>query len=85
MQRRTARTISSLIVAAALSSVPAHTPLHAQTGGGDQGTTTNTDRDRGTDWGWLGLVGLVGLLGLRRRHDDVHDVRDTTVRATPRT
>jgi MYXO-CTERM domain-containing protein len=82
MQRRTARTwIYSLIVAAALGSAPAYAPLYGQTGGGDQNTTTNTDRDRGTDWGWLGLLGLVGLLGLRRRHD----VPDTTVRATPRT
>ncbi|MCM3636050.1 WGxxGxxG family protein [Paenibacillus camelliae] len=28
---------------------------------------TAVDNDRGTDWGWLGLLGLTGLLGLRSR------------------
>jgi MYXO-CTERM domain-containing protein len=74
----------TLATAAVLCAVPTRTPLYGQTPTADQGTTTDTDRDRGTDWGWLGLIGLAGLLGLRRRHD-VHDVHDSTVRTTPRT
>jgi MYXO-CTERM domain-containing protein len=30
-------------------------------------TTTETDNDNGTDWGWLGLLGLAGLFGLTGR------------------
>ncbi|MNP80322.1 hypothetical protein D3C76_1783850 [compost metagenome] len=30
-------------------------------------TTTNTDNDRGSNWGWLGLIGLLGLAGMRNR------------------
>lgn len=37
---------------------------------GATSVTPNTgvrhDDDRGSDWGWLGLVGLAGLLGLRK-------------------
>ncbi|MDQ0173665.1 WGxxGxxG family protein [Paenibacillus tundrae] len=33
-----------------------------------------TDRDRGMDWGWLGLLGLLGLAGMRKRATD-HDHR----------
>jgi MYXO-CTERM domain-containing protein len=33
------------------------------------GRTENVDRDRGDNWGWLGLLGLVGLLGLLGRRE----------------
>jgi MYXO-CTERM domain-containing protein len=33
------------------------------------GRTENIDRDRGDNWGWLGLLGLAGLLGLLRRRE----------------
>ena len=32
-----------------------------------------TDRDRGMDWGWLGLLGLLGLAGMRKRVTDHHE------------
>jgi len=31
--------------------------------------TTRYDDDRGTNWGWLGLLGLAGLIGLTRKSD----------------
>ncbi|WP_434749282.1 WGxxGxxG family protein [Paenibacillus amylolyticus] len=34
---------------------------------------TTTDRDRGMDWGWLGLLGLLGLAGMRKRVTDHHE------------
>ena len=37
------------------------------------------DDDDGGKWGLLGLLGLAGLLGMRRRDNDVHVHRDTTV------
>lgn len=40
------------------------------------------DRDDDGDegkWGLLGLLGLAGLLGMKRRDNDVHVHRDTTV------
>ncbi|MBY0012630.1 WGxxGxxG-CTERM domain-containing protein [Paenibacillus typhae] len=33
-------------------------------------TTTNTDNDRGSNWGWLGLIGLLGLAGMRNRSSE---------------
>jgi MYXO-CTERM domain-containing protein len=33
------------------------------------GRTETADRDRGDNWGWLGLLGLAGLLGLLRRRE----------------
>jgi hypothetical protein len=39
--------------------------------------------DRGTEWGWLGLVGLAGLLGLMPRSRDSR-VHGTTGRADGR-
>ncbi|WP_052380478.1 WGxxGxxG family protein [Paenibacillus camerounensis] len=30
-------------------------------------TTSATDNNRGSNWGWLGLVGLLGLAGMRSR------------------
>ena len=37
------------------------------------------DDDDGGKWGLLGLLGLAGLLGMKRRDNDVHVHRDTTV------
>jgi hypothetical protein len=58
----------------------AATGVYAQTGtaGGDTGTAySDTDRDDGPDFGWIGLLGLAGLMGLKRR--EVHrDARSTT-------
>jgi hypothetical protein len=39
--------------------------------------------DRGTEWGWLGLIGLAGLLGLMPRSRDSR-VHATTGRADVR-
>ena len=50
-------------------------------------TATRTDRDDGTDWGWLGLLGLTGLFGLipKRRRDEVdYRASDTGSRAAAR-
>jgi MYXO-CTERM domain-containing protein len=33
------------------------------------GRTESVERDRGDNWGWLGLLGLAGLLGLLRRRE----------------
>jgi MYXO-CTERM domain-containing protein len=50
------------------------------------GRTENVDRDRGDNWGWLGLLGLAGLLGLMRRRETIgrEHVRtaDTTGRSS---
>ncbi|MFC9712228.1 WGxxGxxG family protein [Paenibacillus sp. NPDC056933] len=32
-----------------------------------------TDRNKGMDWGWLGLLGLLGLAGMRRKVTDHND------------
>ncbi len=53
-------------------------PVLAQTA--DRGvTTTDTsqDRDRGFNYGWLGLLGLAGLIPRRQRTHDVADARTT--------
>ena len=83
------KAIGAGIIAAGLALAPAHLPASAQTDttggttGGTNNTTTTTtpgsadvasaDTDRGTDWGWLGLLGLSGLLGLipRKREENV--------------
>ncbi len=82
------KAIGAGIIAAGLAIAPAHLPASGQTDttggttGGTNSTTTTTtpgsdvagaDTDRGTDWGWLGLLGLSGLLGLipRKREENV--------------
>lgn len=49
-------------------------PMDRTAGQADRGYG-ETNRDRGFDWGWLGLLGLAGLMGTRRRRDDRADVR----------
>jgi MYXO-CTERM domain-containing protein len=36
---------------------------------------TDTDHDRGFNWGWLGLLGLLGLLPRRRKDTVVTETR----------
>lgn len=75
--------ILSLLVAGALAGLTSVSPVMAQDtgglGGGNTTVGTDTTNDRGTDWGWLGLLGLTGLLGLRRQPTVVH--RDATARS----
>ncbi|WP_293199464.1 WGxxGxxG family protein [Paenibacillus sp.] len=35
--------------------------------------TNAATTDRGTNWGWLGLLGLFGLAGMRKRATDHHE------------
>jgi MYXO-CTERM domain-containing protein len=44
--------------------------------------TENVERDRGDNWGWLGLLGLAGLLGLFRRRETVDRERVRTTDTT---
>ena len=37
------------------------------------GTTTSSEEDGGTDYGWIGLLGLIGLAGLLGRKRDDRD------------
>ena len=87
------KAIRAGIIAAGLALAPSHLPASAQTDttggttGGTNNTTTTTtgsdvagaDTDRGTDWGWLGLLGLSGLLGLipRKREETVRHTTTT--------
>jgi hypothetical protein len=67
------------VFAASVAVLPFNLPASAQTNS-DRNTTTdtttaprqgtydtNTNRDDGFDWGWLGLLGLAGLAGLGGR------------------
>lgn len=69
------RYIRSGILALSLSALPLGLSALAQTGGQqgyqDRPTTTTRTEDRGSDWGWIGLLGLFGLAGLmgRRREE----------------
>lgn len=61
--------------------------VHAQTGPtpssdrptADAARTDNRADDRGTDWGWIGLLGLAGLAGLMRKRE----APDRTYAASP--
>lgn len=66
--------VASTLVLAGLIASP--TLLYAQADPSSDGrdTTTFTDRDNSSRWGWLGLLGLVGLLGLKR--SDREKMRD---------
>jgi hypothetical protein len=44
------------------------------------GNTRYESSNRGSNWGWLGLVGLIGLAGLKREKN----ARDEQYRAQPR-
>ena len=80
------KVIGASMMAAGLVILPATLPASAQsntspnTDSTNTTTTTpradvyNTDVDRNSDWGWLGLLGLTGLLGLipRKREEKVN-------------
>jgi MYXO-CTERM domain-containing protein len=79
------KTLTALIMAAALSTVPASAAF-ATTPPDDPNDVEAIDNpidendDEGfDDWGLLGLLGLVGLAGLKRRDDRVVAVRDDHV------
>jgi MYXO-CTERM domain-containing protein len=79
------RVMGSALLALALSTTMAVTPVHAQAPGAttaaQTGTMDDNDDDDGMDLGWIGLLGLAGLLGLRRK-DEHHVTRvDTTTGA----
>ena len=46
---------------------------------GSGSSTGGSDSNRGTNYGWTGLIGLVGLAGLMRknRQDTMTDTRAT--------
>ena len=77
------RVMGSSVLALALSTTMAVTPVQAQaTPGATTAAQTDNinddDDDDGMDLGWIGLLGLAGLLGLRRK-DEHHVTRvDTT-------
>ncbi|OKH54736.1 hypothetical protein NIES2101_06085 [Calothrix sp. HK-06] len=76
MKRNFNKVIGASVLAASLSILPLSMGANAQsTTDGSSGTSTtqtttgvNNDgtyrRDKGFDWGWLGLLGLAGLAGL---------------------
>lgn len=57
-----ALTIGASSIASAQTAAPQTAPTTT-----DQTLVTTTERDRGFDWGWLGLLGLIGLAGLGGR------------------
>ena len=72
----THRTAALALVLGLACAVPAVSQTTGGTGSTSAPTTTSApaapvggDRDRGWDWGWLGLLGLIGLAGLRRPRD----------------
>ena len=76
------RVMGSGLLALALSTTMAVSPVQAQTPAGTAPAQTtdlnDDDDDDGMDLGWIGLLGLAGLLGLRRK-DEHHVTRvDTT-------
>ncbi|MBD1839032.1 WGxxGxxG-CTERM domain-containing protein [Coleofasciculus sp. FACHB-64] len=92
--------MSAGVLAASVALVPMTLPASAQTdtttspgttntapSQGVDNTNTNTEGDRGFDWGWLGLLGLAGLAGLagRKNHEttayrDPNEVGSSTYR-----
>lgn len=71
--------VSTLVLAGVIAS-PALLYAQANPTSGSTDTTTVTDRDDDSNWGWLGLLGLAGLLGLKR--SDREKMRDQ-VRSRP--
>ncbi len=70
-------TLSKIVGTGALISslafVPLALPASAQNSPAtstDQTTQSSASRDRGPDWGWLGLIGLLGLAGLAGRKSE---------------
>ena len=82
MIARTRTTLAAWSIAICAAAVPMTLP--AQTTGADTSTARSgasysqggdTDRDHGSNWGWIGLIGLAGLLGMRRREPEVRTDR----------
>ncbi len=90
MKRHFNKVIGASVLAASLSVLPLSMSAQAQTntggGTGTSNTTTTTGttndgtytRDKGFDWGWLGLLGLAGLAGLagKKRTEEPTRYRD---------
>ena len=73
--------VLSLAVMTALPAF-AQNANNANTRGADRADRTETprvvEREKDTDWGWLGLLGLLGLAGLipKKRRVEVQEFRD---------
>ena len=66
--------VASTLVLAGLIASPALLYAQSDPTSGSRDTTTLTDRDNDSKWGWLGLLGLAGLLGLKRSdREKMHD------------
>lgn len=70
--KRYSKIAAACVAAAGLATVP---PAFAQQSGAATGANgangdTTTQREGGSNWGWIGLLGLLGLMGMRKRHDD---------------
>jgi hypothetical protein len=72
----------SLATLPALAQPTTTSPSTTSSTDGTTSSTTSVDarRDRGFDWGWLGLLGLAGLLG--RKRNDTRSMPMTTGRPT---
>jgi MYXO-CTERM domain-containing protein len=80
------RLVSTSALVSSLVLVPLVVPASAQTSSGTNSSPSGTssyqqsgtgNRDRGFDWGWIGLFGLIGLAGLTgRRHEEPTRYRD---------
>jgi hypothetical protein len=77
------KVVSAAVLSTSLALLPLTMPSYAQSSNGSgTGTrsgsnpsavdnTTNTNDNRGFDWGWLGLLGLLGLAGLAAPRGEV--------------
>ena len=66
-----------VVQAAAVACALLCTPVlgHSQTTDSARTTYTDTDNNRGFNWGWLGLLGLLGLLPRKRKETVVTETR----------
>ncbi len=77
LQKMTRNGVFALGLAVVAVSPVAAQPSNARNVNRVETTTRTVDRDKDTDWGWLGLLGLAGLAGLmpKKRHIEVRDNR----------
>lgn len=52
-------------------------PAYSQKNPESRTTTAQYDDNKGTNYGWIGLLGLIGLAGFMKRNNDVRDARVT--------